>query len=99
MSERRIVYQDAFGVRRTLIVDDDNPDRFVVQTAQDVEPILAGVVRDRETMRHNGVNKLLARAPVHVYERSILERWDDGDWTRWLNSEEARPFRVWEGEA
>ena len=98
MSERQRVYRDAFGVRRRLIWDDENPDQVTVHTAQDVESVLDGVARDREIMSHNGVNKLLARVPIEVYERSVHERWDEGDWKRYLNSSEAAPFRIWRGE-
>jgi hypothetical protein len=98
MTERRVVYENSNGVRRTAITDDERPDHVVVHTEQVVDEILDGVARDREIMSHRGVNKLLARAPVAVYERSIIERWDEGDWARWLNSEDARPFRVWQGD-
>ena len=96
MTERSRVYHDAYGVRRTLIVDDERPG-FVVNTQQDVEPVLASVERDRAIMAHDGVNKLLARIPVSIFERSVHEQWDDGDWKKWLNSSEAAPFRVWPG--
>jgi len=97
VTERSRVYHDAYGVRRTLIADDERPDRFVVNTAQDVEPVLASVERDRAIMAHDGVNKLLARIPVSIFERSVHEQWDEGDWKKWLNSSEAAPFRVWPG--
>ena len=97
MSERQRIYRAADGVRRRLIWDDEDPDEFRVLTEQDVEPVLDSVERDRAVMAHNGVNKLLARLPVEVYERSIHEQWDDGDWKRYLNSSEAAPFRVWRG--
>jgi hypothetical protein len=96
VTERSRVYHDAYGVRRTLIVDDERPG-FVVNTQQDVEPVLASVERDRAIMAHDGVNKLLARIPVSIFERSVHEQWDDGDWKKWLNSSEAAPFRVWPG--
>ena len=48
-------------------------------------------------MSHNGVNKLLARIPIEVYERSVHEQWDEADWARYLNSSEAAPFRIWRG--
>ncbi|HSZ55467.1 MAG TPA: hypothetical protein VK797_07405 [Tepidisphaeraceae bacterium] len=97
MTERSRVYHNAHGVRRTLIADDERPDRFVVRTQQDVEPVLASVERDRAIMAHDGVNKLLARIPVSIFERSVHEQWDEGDWKKWLNSSEAAPFRVWPG--
>jgi hypothetical protein len=97
VTERTRVYRDADGVRRTLIVDDERPDRFVVQTTQDIEPILDSIERDRAIMANDGVNKLLARIPVSIFERSVHEEWDEDDWKTWLNSAEAAPFRVWKG--
>jgi hypothetical protein len=97
VSERRTTYRDRDGVRRTLISDDERPDDLVVHTEQVLDQILEGVARDREIMPHNGVNKLVARVPVSVYERAVHEQWDEGDWKRYLNSAEAAPFRVWQG--
>ena len=98
MTERRTVYRDAFGVRRTLITDDERPG-FVVQTEQALDEILEGIARDREHANDNrSPNRRLARVPVEVFERSIHEGWDDGDWARYLNSSEAAPFRIWRGE-
>ena len=95
MTERRTPYRNSDGVRRTLLTDDDDAFGFTVHVEQDVEPILDSVMRDRETMAHNGVNKLLARIPVSIFERSVHQQWDEGDWKRWLNSFEAAPFRIW----
>ena len=97
MSERQRIYRDRDGVRRTMLWDDEDPDQVTVHTQQDVEPVLDSVERDRAIMAMNGVNKLLARIPVSIFERSVHEQWDDGDWKRWLNSSEAAPFRIWEG--
>lgn len=97
MTERRTPYADADGVRRTLITDDERPNDFVVHTQQYLDEILDSVARDREIMSHNGMNKLLARLPVSVYERAVHEHWDEGDWRRYLNSAEAAPFRIWQG--
>ena len=98
MTERRTTYRDwQDGVRRTLITDDERPEDFTVHTEQELDEILDSVQRDRETMSHNGVNKLLARIPIEVYERSVREQWDEPTWARWLNSSEAEPFRIWQG--
>ena len=97
--QRAFVYADANGVQRTLIADNERPDQFVVKTSQDVEPILDSVARDRETMAHNGVNKLAARIPTIIYE-DLIQRGvaDDEDaFKAWLNSPEAEPFRIWRG--
>jgi hypothetical protein len=95
MTER--IYRDRDGVRRTMITDPDRPDQIIVRTEQVLDEILAGINRDREFMRHDGVNKLVARISVATYERACLEQWDEGDWKRWLNSAEAAPFRIWRG--
>jgi len=97
MTERRTTYRNADGVRRTLITDDERPEDFAVHTEQVLDDILDSIERDRAIMRHDGVNKLLARIPIEVYERAVHEQWDDADWARWLNSSEAAPFRIWRG--
>jgi hypothetical protein len=100
VSERRIVYQDANGVRRTMILDDEAPHRFVVQTEQVLDEILGGIQRDRERLAANDNRspiKHTARLPVEIFERMILEGWGPDDEARWLNSAEAAPFRIWRG--
>ena len=97
MTERLKTYHNADGVRRTMIVDDERPDRIVVQTEQVLDEILEGVKRDRELHPSSSTNKMLARIPIEIYERSVNEGWDEGDWARWLNSSEAAPFRIWQG--
>jgi hypothetical protein len=94
MVEQRYRYQARNGVERFLIFDDERPDRFVVQTSQDVEPILESVARDRELMRNDGANKVLGRVPIAVYERAVHEDWGEDDWRKWWNGE-GRAFRIW----
>jgi hypothetical protein len=94
VSERRRIYRDSDGVRRTMIWDDEDPDKVVVHTEQDVEPILDAVVRDREIMANNGPNAFIGKVPVEVYERAVHQQWDESDWRRWWNGE-GRAFRVW----
>ena len=72
--QRAFVYEAANGVRRTLIADDERPDRFIVKTSQDIEPLLASIARDRELMRNNGDAVVLGRLPVEVYERAVHEQ-------------------------
>jgi hypothetical protein len=98
MGEKKRIYQVKNGVRRTVISDADTPDVFHTNVEQDVEPILDGIARDRETMRH-GVDKLAARLPIPVYEdllnRGIAQ--DEDAFKRWLNGPEAAPWRIWRG--
>jgi hypothetical protein len=98
MPERSTVYANANGVRRTAIVDDEAPGRLVVRTEQVLDEILPSIERDRALHRERTLNKVLARIPIFIYERSVLEQWDEGDWKRWLNSSDAAPFRIWGGQ-
>lgn len=98
MGEARRRYGAGSGFTRDLITDTDNPHQFSTNLRQDVEPILDGIHRDRENMRH-GVNKVAARLPMVVVE-DLMHRgiWDDEDAMRkWLNSSEAEPWRIWKG--
>lgn len=98
MGEQKRRYSAENGVVRTALYDEATPDVFHVKHTQDVEPILDGIARDRETMRH-GYNKLAARIPTVIYEE--LQRQgiaDDPDlFKAWLNSSDADPWRIWKG--
>ena len=94
----KYVYRNSDGIKRTFYVDPDKPYSPLVHTEQDVEEIIDGVNRDREIMKNSGPSKLVARVPATVFEESIYNNWDDGDWKKYLNSSEARSFRIWEGE-
>jgi hypothetical protein len=94
--ERKLVYRDSDGIRRTAIVDDETPDKLVVNTELNLGRLLENNAALEEAQRGRG-DKLVARAPLTVYERSIHEGWDDNDWKRWLNDPDNRAFRVWKG--
>jgi hypothetical protein len=100
MSERQRVYHNADGIRRTMFADPDRPGEFAILVEQDIEEILDGVQRRRENHKTGLTdNKDVASIPIVVAE-DLKRRglWDDDDaFRKWLNSWEARPFRVWEG--
>ena len=91
------VYFESGGVKRTFITDSDRPNSLTVHTELQMDGILDGIARDRELMKNTGDNKVIARVPMTIYERSIHEEWDDDDWKKWLNSSEAVSFRIWQG--
>jgi hypothetical protein len=93
MADRQRIYRDSGGIRRVLHWDDEDDSKVVVETIQDVEPILesAAARRDNHDPRKDmwGVGSV----PVAVYERACLEQWDESDWRKWWNGE-GRPFRT-----
>jgi hypothetical protein len=96
--EVKRLYMVRDGIMRETIYDDDAPDRIVVHTRQELDEILDGIARDRETMRH-GTNKKLATLPAFVVE-DLIHRgiYHDPDaFDAWLNSSECDPWRVWQG--
>lgn len=99
MGEQSRRYSARNGVERTIIFDSDIPDKFVVKTTMDVEPILDGIHRDREIMTNRGHNKHVARLPLFVVE-DLMHRGIFGDedaFKKWLNGSEATVWRIWKG--
>lgn len=98
MAEVKRVYHEQDGVRRTSIVDDENPDRLIVLTEVDMDGVIESNKIARELHPTNSTNKLVAKGvPMTVVEKSIHEQWDDNDWKKWLNDPDNKLFRVWEG--
>lgn len=98
MAERRFTYYDAYGVTRTSIWDDEDPEKLVVHTSVDLTQAIENNKVLRELHPRRSTNKLVARGvPLTVAERAIREDWDDNDWKRWLNDPDNAAFRVWQG--
>lgn len=95
--ELKYTYHNADGVRRHMIADDTDPDRFTVHTEVDMEQVIESNKIARELHPEKSTNKLVARVPMTVVEQSIHENWDDADWKRWLNDPDNKAFRVWQG--
>lgn len=92
---KQFVYHNADGVRRTMIPITE--DQFAVKTELVLDGILDGIKRDKELVDPRSTNKLVARVPMTIYEKSLHEGWDEDDWKKWLNDPDNRCFRVWEG--
>ncbi len=95
--ESKIVYSSQDGRRRTSISDTDNPGILRVNTELEMDEIIAGIERDRDLVKSGTTNKLVARVPMTVMERSIHEQWDEADWKKWLNDPDNAAFRIWPG--
>jgi hypothetical protein len=95
--ERKLVYRDSDGVRRTMVTNDEAPGQIRVFTEVQMDEVLESIKRAREDDASRGfapMNRHLARVPMTVYEQSLLEQWDDARWKRWLNDPENEAFRV-----
>lgn len=95
--ESTFVYRNSGGVRRTSIVDSENPNVLRVKTEQRMDRIIEQAKALSENHKERSVNKHLATVPISVYEQSIHEQWDEADWKKWLNDPANEPFRVWKG--
>jgi len=95
--ERKLVYKDSDGIRRTAIADDETPGKLVVNTELNLGRLLENNAALEEEQQGRG-DKLVARVPLTVWEQSIHEDWDERDWKRWLNDPDNRAFRVWKGQ-
>jgi hypothetical protein len=93
VSERQRIYRDSAGVRRVLHWDDEDDSKVVVETIQDVEPILESAAARRANHDPRADMWGVGMVPVAVWERACLEQWDEGDWRKWWNGE-GRPFRT-----
>jgi len=95
--EHKTVYVNSDGVRRTMISDDDSPGVIRVYTEADMTQLVENNRALAELQPRRSTTKLLARVPLTVYEKSVLEEWDERDWSKWLNDPDNRAFRVWQG--
>ena len=101
MGEAKRRYLTSEGLTRTSITDDDHPNRLVVHTEMDLEPVLDSIARDRALMRNDGDMKLTHRLPLIIYERLKAQGIADDEnlFRVWLNSSEATEWRIWEGKS
>lgn len=78
--------------------DASRPDDLIIETVEDVEPILARAKMLSEMSRNKGeIFTHVAIASEEVCAQALREKWDDADWTKWLNASENRPFRTYPG--
>jgi hypothetical protein len=85
------------AIQRALLTDWEQPNKVVVETNVHLPDLEANNRALAEQQSAKDPARLLARVPMTIYERSMHEGWDNDDWTKWLNSDEAKPFRVWTG--
>lgn len=92
------MYRNSDGVKRTLHADEATPGVIRVFTEVELDSILESIKRDRDNIRTGSTNKLVARVPMTVMEKSIHEQWDEGDWKKFLNDPANAHLRIWQGQ-
>jgi hypothetical protein len=97
MPERKFVYQDGSGMRRTLVWDDDSPEWFGVFAEADMTNLARLNREQAEYESARAPMTTIARVPYTVWERAYHENWDQKKWDQFLNDPENRDFRVWGG--
>jgi hypothetical protein len=98
MGEQRRKYQAQDGFEREVIFDSDIPDKFVIKTSQDIEPVLDAIAASRD-VQQKGANRKIATLPIFIVE-DLIHRgiyYDEDRFKVWLNSAEATPWRTWRG--
>ena len=93
---RREVYDARGSVVKVLHTQGE---QGVIETIQDLEPVIEEVKALRENHASGGHMKHAARVPMIIYEQAVREGWADDQkaWDRWLNDPQNKVFRVWEG--
>jgi inorganic pyrophosphatase len=96
--QRKVIYRDYGGIRRTMIWEDDTPLDVTVLTESNMEATIEMNKIVREMHPRRGTNKLIARGvPITVAEKAMRENWDESDWAKWLNDPDNAAFRIWPG--
>jgi hypothetical protein len=93
--EHRFVYHERGGVRRTMIFDDEKPDRVTVHTEQTLDEIMTSIERDRDDHRERGDVKLIARIPAAIGEQLLVQ--GDDALRKFLNDSDFSRLRIWPG--
>lgn len=96
--ESTYVYRNSDGVKRTSIVDKDDPWKLKVYTEVEMDGVIESIKMAREEGHKPGsANRLVARVPMTIMEQSIHEQWEESDWKKWLNDPDNAAFRIWQG--
>jgi len=96
----KIPYQRNRFVKGTIHADTTDPDKFTLQTTEEMDRLLAFCRDKEESQRLRSFDGLVhvAEVPVTIYEQAVAEGWDNPDgWKAWLNRPENRCFRTWAG--
>ena len=93
-------YDRGNGLQGIVHADTSDPDKFTLQTKQDVSGIIDFCTRKRDATRFDKRDGMyhVAEIPIPIYEQAVMEGWDNPDgWKRWLNNPDNQCFRTYGG--
>lgn len=93
-------YDRSQFVKGTVHADTEDPDKFTLQTTEELDRLVAFCEDKRELQTGRTPDGMVhvAEIPVTVYEKAVMEGWDNPDgWREWLNKPENAIFRTWRG--
>lgn len=92
-------YQRNPYVRNTIHADTDEPDKFTVQTTEELDQLFDYCAEKRKAASGRAPDGMvhIAEIPLSIAETAEVEGWDEGDWRRWLNDPDNAMFRTWKG--
>lgn len=95
-----IPYERQGFTRGTIHADTSDPDKFTVQTTQELDHIIDFCRQKQEATRFDRNDGMVhvAEIPLAIYEQAVMEGWDTPDgWREWANRPENAIFRTWKG--
>ncbi len=92
-------YQRNQYVRNVIHADTSDPDKFTVQTTEELDQLFdyCSAKRDAASGRAPEGMVHVAEVPLSIAETAEMEGWDEKDWRRWLNNPDNAMFRTWKG--
>lgn len=98
MSNRELLLSRFGTVHQIVHHDASRPDDLIIETGEDVEPIIARAKMLSEQSRIRGETFThVAVAPDFVCAKALRERWSNDDWDRWINDGANAVFKTYPG--
>lgn len=98
MSNRELLLSRFSTVHQIVHHDASRPDDLIIETVEDVEPIIERAKMLSAQSRIKGETFThVACAPDFVCAKALRERWSNEDWDRWINDADNRAFRTFPG--
>ena len=97
MSNRTLLSRQG-TVHQIVHHDNSDPDNLIIETVEDIEPILARAkLLSEQSPRRGETFTHVAVAPDYVCAQALREKWTSKDWDNWINDHSNRPFRTYPG--